>query len=506
MSIDDDKASQHAAAPASAAAPEAGARAGQASTGGRAGEQGVDTGATPALRPRALSNAVLFALVAGQVCLHSSMAGLRLALPLMMLRQGGWAGWPAEAAAGVLLGLFAVAPVALALPAGRWADRRGYHKPVSAAVAMGMVGGLLGCLAASLSPLLAGAGQMTLSWLAAAQALLLLLAATLIGTGCNVGLITMQRTAGRLAQADVPAGRSSAGKNSAELKRVFSWIGLAPALGNVGGPLLVGLLIDSVGFAWACAAMSLLPLGKAWWARRIPREPPRAALLSIDEPASRADVSASTVAGHGGTAASGTAGASGRPVAGSPGGVRGLLAVPGIRRLLTINWFFSASWDLHGFVVPLLGHERGMSASAIGTVLGLFAASVATVRVIIPLLANHLQERQVMVGAMTVVASVFAVYPLAHSALQMSACAIVLGLALGSVQPMIMTALHHLAPPERQGEAIALRSAFINLSSAVLPVCFGLVGAALGASLLFRGMAVVVVLGLPLALRLKLGD
>ena len=108
MSIDHDKASQH------AAALEAGACAGQTSTGGRAGEQGVDTGATPALRPRALSNAVLFALVAGQVCLHSSMAGLRLALPLMMLRQGGWAGWPAEAAAGVLLGLFAVAPVALA--------------------------------------------------------------------------------------------------------------------------------------------------------------------------------------------------------------------------------------------------------------------------------------------------------------------------------------------------------------------------------------------------------
>jgi MFS family permease len=471
-----------------------------------------------------LSNATLFALVAGQVCLHSSMAGLRLALPLMMLEQGGWAGWPAEAAAGVLLGLFAVAPVALALPAGRWADRRGYHKPVAAAVAMGMVGGVFGCAGAALSPLLAGGGQLHLSWLAALQALLLLLAATLIGSGCNVGLITMQRTAGRLAQGDLPPDeprdvpgvesgvvppevqrqaplQRAADRNSGELKRVFSWIGLAPALGNVGGPLLVGLLIDSVGFAWACAAMSLLPLGKAWWARRIPREQARAALPSIAEP----------VGGR--TAGAATRHAGAAPVAdpvatapGSSGSVRDLLAVPGIRRLLTINWFFSASWDLHGFVVPLLGHERGMSASAIGTVLGLFAASVATVRVLIPLLANRLQERQVMVGAMSVVASVFAIYPLAHSAVQMSACAMVLGLALGSVQPMIMTALHQLAPPHRQGEALAMRAAVINLSSAVLPMGFGLVGAALGASLLFRGMAVLLVLGLPLALRLKLRD
>lgn len=477
-------------------------------------------------RPASLSNAVLFALVAGQVCLHSSMAGLRLALPLMMLRQGGWAGWPAEAAAGVLLGLFALAPVALALPAGRWADRRGYHKPVATAVAMGVVGGLLGGLAAALSPLLADGGPLHLSWLAALQALLLLLAATLIGTGCNVGLITMQRTAGRLGQGELlqdgpkdgprdgpragarvgprdaprdasgdgprdhPRGvppRRTSDQTSAELKRVFSWIGLAPALGNVGGPLLVGLLIDSVGFAWACAAMSLLPLGLAWWARRIPREFPRSELLGITEPAV---ASASSLSG-----------------AGTQGSVRDLLAVPGIRRLLVINWFFSASWDLHGFVVPLLGHERGMSASAIGSVLGLFAASVATVRVVIPLLARHVHERQVMVAAMSVVASVFVIYPLAHTAVQMSLCAVMLGLALGSVQPMIMTALHQLAPPHRQGEALALRAAVINLSSSVLPMGFGLVGAALGASLLFRGMAVLLlVLGLPLVLRLRLGE
>jgi MFS family permease len=446
--------------------------------------------------PARLSGRVLFALVIGQVCLHASMAGLRLCLPLMMLGQGGWAGWPPGAAAGVVLGLFAAAPVVLALPAGRWVDRRGYHKPVSAAVGLGVFGGLVACGAALLGPSSGGLAAVVavpvgLTWAAALQALLLLVAATCIGTGCNVGLIAMQRIAGKLAQeaasAGAGAGVDAAGgaapaQASAELRRVFSWLGIAPALGNVGGPLLAGVLIDSVGYTWACAALCLLPLGKAWWSRRVPPDgPPR------PRPApSSADAASAS-------------GAQAR----SRGGVFDLLALPGVRRLLVINWFFSSSWDLHGFVVPLLGHERGLSASAIGTVLGVFAAAVAAVRLCIPLVSRHLRERQVLGGAMVLVALVFAAYPLAHSAVQMCACAVWLGLALGSVQPMIMTALHHLAPPDRQGEAIALRSAIINLSSSVLPMAFGVVGAALGATLLFRGMAVVLMLGLPLALRLE---
>ena len=75
--------------------------------------------------PERATAPLLLALVAVQVCLHSAMAGLRLAAPLMMLRQGPTPWWSAEAAAGLLLGLFAAAPVFLVVPAGRWVDRRG---------------------------------------------------------------------------------------------------------------------------------------------------------------------------------------------------------------------------------------------------------------------------------------------------------------------------------------------------------------------------------------------
>ena len=172
-----------------------------------------------------------------------------------------------------------------------------------------------------------------------------------------------------------------------------------------------------------------------------------------------------------------------------------LLREPGFTRLLLVNWLLSSSWDVHSFLVPILGHERGFSASAIGLILGVFATAVAAVRLVIPLLAHRLRESHVLVGAMLTCAAVFAVYPLAHTAWVMGCCAVVLGLALGAVQPMIMTTLHQITPAARHGEAIALRSMAINLSSAVMPLAFGLAGATLGASALFWLMGAAVASG-----------
>ena len=356
------------------------------------------------------------------------MAGVRLAAPLQALRQGHSA-W----AVGILLGLFAVAPILLALPAGRLADRHGYHRPLRVAVALSVGGGLLALLSTGL---------------AQGEFILLCAAATLTGAGSNVGLITIQRTAGRTA------------RDATGLRRVFSWLGVAPALSNVVGPVLAGVLIDLGGFPAAFAAMALLPLASLWWARRVPHEtpPPRSA---------------------------------GQPRHSS----WELLHTPGLRRLLMVNWLLSASWDVHTFVVPILGHERGFSASAIGTVLGAFAAAVALIRLLIPMLAQHLREAQVLVGAMLATGLVLAAYPFVQSAWMMGVCAVLLGLALGAVQPMIMTTLHQITPHDRHGEAIALRSMTINFSSAVMPLMFGLAGAALGAASLFWVMGALVAAG-----------
>ncbi len=77
----------------------------------------------------------LFRLICGHICLHACMAGMRMASPLLALRDGYSA-----IDVGVLLALYSVAPVFLALPAGRFADRHGLQRPVGIAVAVAAFG------------------------------------------------------------------------------------------------------------------------------------------------------------------------------------------------------------------------------------------------------------------------------------------------------------------------------------------------------------------------------
>lgn len=181
---------------------------------------------------------------------------------------------------------------------------------------------------------------------------------------------------------------------------------------------------------------------------------------------------------------------------------RELLALPGMRRLLMINWFFSTSWDLFSFLVPLHGHSLGLSATAIGSILGLFALNVALVRVALPFLVGQRSEGQIIKFCYLVVAGMFLLYPYSRQVWHMLLLAVPLGWALGAVQPMVMTTLHHITPSDRQGEAIALRSMCINLSSAILPLGYGALGSVLGAAALFRMMAVLLLVGsrLPLGM------
>ena len=367
----------------------------------------------------------LLALILGQICLHASMAGLRMTAPLQALRQGH-----PEWVLGLLLALFALAPIALAMAAGRLADRHGYHRPVRIAVGL----------------LVAGAAVAVASSHIAAACV----AALLTGAGANMGLIAIQRSAGRMASV------------STERIRIFSWLGLAPALSNVVGPVAAGLLIDWQGFRAAHAFLMLLPLAALYFGRHVPREAAPQRAEPGDAPAPKA---------------------------------WDLLRLPGLRRLLLLNWLISASWDVHTFVLPILGHERGLSASAIGAILGVFALAVAGVRLVIPLLAHRLSEGQVLAAAMLGAAAMLVIYPFVHTAMAMGTCAVVLGLALGSVQPMVMSRLHQVTPAARHGEAIALRSVTINLSSTLMPLLFGVVGATVGASSLLWAMAAAMLAG-----------
>jgi MFS family permease len=393
--------------------------------------------------PVKTSSWALARLICGHICLHAAMAGTRMAAPLLALKMGYGA-----LAVGFLLALYSLMQVFLAIPAGRYADRHGLKRPVGIALIFAVTGALLAVLFPRFE--------------------VLCLSALCMGGATGSASIALQRHVGRAAH------------DSTELKRVFSWLSIGPAVSNFFGPVMAGLLIDHAGiwmggtaadangFRAAFLFMALLPLLTWVWIRHTQELPPVQHPEGVPKPQ-----------------------------------VWHLLREPSMRRLLLVNWLLSSCWDVHTFVVPVLGHERAFSASVIGAILGSFAVAATCVRVAMPMLAAHLKEWVVVSCAMLITALLFGIYPWMQTPLTMGCCSVLLGLALGSVQPMIMSTLHQITPHALHGQALGLRLMSINLSSVLMPMIFGTAGMVVGVSVVFWTVGAAVALGSRAAWRLR---
>ena len=358
----------------------------------------------------------LIRIIVAQICLHACMAGTRMAAPLLALHQGY-----SPLAVGVLLALFALTQVFLALPAGRYADRHGLRKPLI----FSMLASMAGAGAAMAFPVFP----------------VLCVAALMTGGATGTASIALQRHVGRAAQ------------GALQLKQVFSWLSIGPAISNFIGPFSAGILIDHVssdpdsllGYRAAFLMMAILPLA-SWWFLRSVRELPPIHVAPGSAPTKTWDLM---------------------------GNLR-------FKQLMLVNLFLSSCWDVHTFVVPVLGFERGIPASVIGTILGVFSVAAAAVRILLPMIAHRVREWAVLCTAMVITGLLFGVYPLTTTALAMGVCSVMLGLTLGMVQPMVMSMLHQITPEARHGEALGLRLMAINASSVIMPLLFGTAGAVIG--------------------------
>jgi MFS family permease len=358
----------------------------------------------PSTAPR---SALVF-VVAALVGLHACMAATRVAATLSVLAQG----YP-EWTVGALLSLYGLAPIALSMFAGRVADHHGFHRPVLWAVVAATAGALLALVSQHIVAL-------AISGLAT-------------GGATAFAAVAIQREAGQMA------------RDASDLKRVFSWVALGPALSNTFAPVVAGALIDLSGYRAAFAFGLLLPLLGAWAAWRVPRAP-----LATGPATPRTE----------------------------QGSALELLRLPVLRNVLLVNVAMAAAWDAHNFTVPVVGHVRELSASAIGLVLGAFAVAATLVRIAISAFASRIDETRALQAAITLATIVLAVYAWLPGAIGMMIGSALLGLALGSVQPMVMATLHQTAPPDRHGQAIALRMFFTNAATIAMPAGFGLLAAA----------------------------
>jgi MFS family permease len=337
----------------------------------------------------------------------------------------------------------------------------------ASATTVGIIGGLLFLFPVLLSWFVGGladrkAARKLLMFAAVCAAVSLLLmyffpslpvfyaAAALNGLALSFFHVTMQNLIGNLS---TPEKRA---RNFAN----FSMIG---ATTSFAGPLIAGLSIDHFGYGWAClvtAALSvvvivlLLVLG-----HKLP--PARGRIKGAVTPRKWLD--------------------------------RGVVV------MLVIGGLVQLGYDLFQFYVPIHGHEIGLSASAIGTVLATLAIAAFIVRNFLARLAEKYPGEKLLLWVFITGAVGFALVPFTTNAWVLGAVAFLFGLGMGIGIPLTVIMMFANSAEGRSGQTLGLRLTVNNAVRMSGPMAFGAIGAVVGVTGVFWLLAGVMMVGAGLA-------
>ncbi len=337
----------------------------------------------------------------------------------------------------------------------------------ASATAVGVIGGLLFLFPVLLSWFVGGladrkAARKLLLFAAACATVSLLMmyffptlpvfyaAAALNGLALSFFHVTLQNLIGNLSK---PEDRA---RNFAN----FSMIGAATSF---AGPLIAGLSIDHLGYAWAClvtAGLSLivivllLTLG-----RRLP--PARGRIKGTATPRTWLDRS--------------------------------------VVMMLITGGLVQLGYDLFQFYVPIHGHAIGLSASAIGAVLATLAIAAFIVRNFLARLAERYPGEKLLLWVFLTGAVAFAMVPFSTDAWVLGAIAFLFGLGMGIGIPLTVILMFANSADGRSGQTLGLRLTVNNAVRMSGPMAFGAIGAVVGVAGVFWMLAGVMVLGAGLA-------
>ncbi len=301
-------------------------------------------------------------------------------------------------------------------------------------------------------PILAGMTVCTLGailpWFEPSMTLLYA-AAAVTGLGFILGQVAFQSLVGLLGEGEARTWN-------------FNTYALVIAVADFAGPVFAGFSIDHAGhvrtylFLGALSAVATMVL--IVLSRRVPnhRKP-------VDSPATDR--------------------------------VMDLFRDPDMRRVLIVGAVVMTGIDLFQLYLPLYGHEAGLSASAIGMVLGAAAAATFVSRALLPMLVRRYGEETTLLHAIFLVAAMFTLIPFFKSAVVLGVICFALGLGMGLGQPLTVMLCYRYSPAGRGGESLGLRIAINNSMHVVIPAAFGAVGAAFGLAPVFWVSAVVLAAG-----------
>jgi MFS family permease len=383
----------------------------------------------PARSSTELSRRLVYALLA----LTTAQAAVYVARPVTSYRLLSLGAGPREI--GLVAAAFALLPLFLAIPFGRFADRR-HDGPL-------LVGGcgaqILGCL-----------------WLAAARSPLGMAAAsTLLGVG-HLGLA--------LGAQAVIARESRPSRHDQH----FGLLAAGVSLGQLVGPLVGGFVLGNRhGGALTAATGHALIVGAAIAAVALV-----CALLA-------------------------QRGAPPRPSAASdgaaPASVVGVLRTRGVAAAIFASIAVLSAADVFTAYLPVLADQRHIEPRVVGILLAVRAAASMASRIGIgPIVGRVGRVRLITISS---VAAAVALVGMAYTGdvVLLALLSAAAGLGLGFGQPLSMTIVVQLVPESVRGTALAVRLTGNRVGQVAAPAAAGLVAGSSGTASVFWMLAAMLV-------------
>lgn len=297
---------------------------------------------------------------------------------------------------GLLVAVYALLPALVALPIGRYCDRR-RPGPVFQA---GMLLLIVGCVGLSFAPTL----------------VLVAVATLVLGVGALAVMIGAQSLVARLS-------------DEVDLDRDFGLISAAASLGQMIGPSIGGLVLAAdvarsitTTRAFAIGAIICVIALAACW-RFGDTSPPRIPGLPKQET-------------HGWI---------------------GILRLPKVMGGMFASLALLSTVDLLVAYLPVLGEQRGISPAIIGLLLSLRAAASVASRLLIPALLLRWGRPGLLLASTLASGVLIALLPLAGSVWLMGLLLAFAGFFLGIGQPLTMSLVVQAVPVKARGAALSLR-------------------------------------------------
>ena len=153
--------------------------------------------------------------------------------------------------------------------------------------------------------------------------------------------------------------------------------------------------------------------------------------------------------------------------------------------MLAASSLAQSGLDIFQFYLPVYGKAQGLSASAIGVIIGMCAVGGFAARFILPRLLAWLNEERVLAYALVLGGASLVMVPFVTTAVALSTIAFFFGFGLNVSQPISLIIMYARSPQGRSGEALGVRFAADNATKLVGPILFGAIAAAVGVAALF---------------------